>query len=1016
MAARYGGRMADTSMSDGVALDERRIDPGDWPEAVAAVAGPQIVVGGPGTGKTEFLVRRCIHLLTEEAVPASDVLVLGFARRGVADLATRVRRRLERSIPALDVATFHSFAARLVEAHAARAGWERPPTILTGPEQVALVHELIETSDPTVWSQGVQDLLGSHTFAREVTDFVLRASEQLLDDDAIRAAAAGRDLWRGLPAFLARYRAELRTRGRIDYGTLLVEAVHLLDDAEVWNALGGGPRFLLVDEYQDTTTAQVRLLERLSRRHRNLTVAADPYQSVYSFRGASYRHVVSFPDDYPADDAPPPRRLVLTTSFRTPGAILDAAVQVTSRELPGAAGPVTPAPGDGRVDVYRFGQQTEEAEWIASEVQRLHLAERIPYGDMAVFVRSKRRFLPDLSRSLERRRVPHDLPDSRLADQPAVRFVLDTVVAATGCEGPAGTTRAMRRMLLGPLFALPLGTMRDLERRRARAGGTWPSAVAALVPASARRGPGPGGLAALLDDPSWADRLPAADGFWALWSHLPQIRHIVDDPARADERAAWRSLAQVLARWNERNPQATLLDYRRLTEEEDFEAQPLLSYRRARGDRLTLTTLHQSKGLEFEVVFIADAVEGVFPDLRARDSLLGVRHLLPHLPADAAAYRAFRLQEERRLAYTAMTRARRRVVWTATATGFDEGQGVPSRFLPLVAGTPTGEEAATRPPRPETPTTPNEAEAVLRRLAADPAGSRGARLAAIAVLAEGERWGLRSASHLAGVRTRGSDTGLIGDRLVLSPSQAESYALCPRRYALERRLHVGDEPSVYAAFGLLVHQVLEDTERLALDRGDAHGTVEEALAALDRVFEPTVFGGGPFATAWYRRAVDALRRLYRMWPSTGRVAAVEREVHLELGGVAWMGRADRIERDDEGIRIVDYKSTRSVPKEDDIASSLQLGFYMLAAAADPEIGALGPIVAAETWYPAARTKTKVTTRAFAPDRLAEVREQLVAAGAGIAAEDWTPLVGPGCERCRVREVCPEWPEGGEAFT
>ncbi len=996
-------------MNGDVAFTEQRIGPDGWPDAIADSDGPQIVVGGPGTGKTEFLVRRCIHLLTDASVPASDLLVLGFARRGVADLATRTRDRLDRSIPALDVATFHSFAARLLESHADRAGWERPPSILTGPEQVALVHELIAAADPADWSPGVRDLLGTHTFAREVTDFVLRASEQLLDDDGLRRAAAGRDMWRGLPAFLARYREELRARSRIDYGTLLAEAVRLLDDPAVLDALGGGPRYLLVDEYQDTTTAQVRLLERLSRRHRNVTVAADPYQSVYSFRGASYEHVVSFPDDYPTDDGPAPRRLVLTTSFRTPERILDAAVRVTSRELPGAAGTVIPAPGDGRVDVYRFGQLTEEAEWIASEVQRLHLAERIPFGDMAVFVRSKRRFLPDLSRSLERRHVPHNLPDSRLADQPAVRFVLDAVVAATGCEGSTGTTQAMRRILLGPLFALPLGTMRDIERRLVRAGGTWRGVVGDLVP-------NPDGLAALLASPSWADRLPAADGFWELWSHLPQIRHIVDDPARVDERAAWTSLAQVLARWNERNPAATLLDYRRLTEEEDFEAQPLLSYRRPRGDRLTLTTLHQSKGLEFEVVFIADAVEGVFPDLRVRDSLLGVRHLLPHLPSDAAAYRAFRLQEERRLAYTAMTRARRRVVWTATATGFDEGQGVPSRFLPLVAGVPSVAEAAARPPVADTPTTVYEAEAMLRRLAVDPGRDAAARLAALTVLVEGERWGLRPVSHLAGVRTRGSDSGLVGDRLVLSPSQAESYAVCPRRYVLERRLHVGDEPSVYAAFGLLIHHVLEDTEGLALARGESHGTVEDALASLDCRFEPAPFGGGPFAVAWYRRAVDALRRLYRMWPSTGRVVAVERGVDLELGGVPWTGRADRIERDDEGIRVVDYKSTRSVPKEEEIAGSLQLGFYMLAAAADPEIAAMGPIVAAETWYPSSKTKTKVTTRVFAPDRLAEVRDQLVAAGAGIAAEDWTPLVGPGCERCRVRELCPEWPEGGEAFT
>ncbi len=1001
--------MESATVSSAAPVAEHRIDPDEWPEAIANCDGPQIVVGGPGTGKTEFLVRRCIHLLTDEAVPAEQILVLGFARRGVTELTGRVRERLDRSVSSLDVATFHSFATRLLESHVERSRWDQPPQILTGPEQVALVHELLSSSDPASWSVGVRDLLGSQTFAREVTDFILRASEQLLDDESLAPLAAERDVWRGLPGFLSRYHHELRARGRIDYGSLIAEAIRLLDDPTVVGGFAEQPRHLLVDEYQDTTVAQVRLLERLSRPHRNLTVAADPYQSVYSFRGATYLNVASFPDDFPSPSGSPAQRLVLTTSFRTPQRILDAAVRVTSGELPGAAGPVVPAPGDGRVDVYRFGQQTEEAEWIAGEVQRLHLTEQIPFGSMAVFVRSKRRFLPDLSRSLERRHIPHDLPDSRLADQPAVRFVLDAVVAATGCEGAWAIPRAVRRILLGPLFALPLGTMRDIERRLARGRETWQEAIGDLVDESDE-------LVALLDDPSWADTVPASDGFWKLWSRLPQIRKVINDPDRAGERADWSSLAQVLARWNERNPAATLLDYRRLTEEEDFEARPLLSYRRPQRDRLTLTTLHQCKGLEFDIVFIADAVEGVFPDLRARDSLLGVRHLLPHVPGDSAGYRAFRLQEERRLAYTAMTRARRAVVWTATATGFDEGQGIPSRFLALVAGTSTVAEAAGRPPAAKVPATPREAETMLRHLVADPGAGGPVRLAALTALVEGETWGLRSPQHLSGARRRGSNRGLVGPTLVLSPSQAESYARCPRRYALERRLHVGDESSVYAELGNLVHRVLESTERIALEQGHAHGTVDDALASLAECFDPEPFGGGPFATAWRHRAEEALRRLYRMWPSSGHVVDVERTVRLDLGAVPWTGRIDRVERIDEGVKIVDYKTTRKVPSQKEIAGSLQLGFYLLAAAADPEIAALGPIVAAEMWYPANDTKTKISTRAFSLDRLAEVEARLVEIAAGITAEDWSTQIGPECARCPVREVCPEWPEGGEAFT
>ena len=156
-----------------------------------------------------------------------------------------------------------------------------------------------------------------------------------------------------------------------------------------------------------------------------------------------------------------------------------------------------------------------------------------------------------------------------------------------------------------------------------------------------RRGvPGGAALADLLDDPSWVTGMNAADGFWHLWSALPQFVDAATDPLRGTDRAAWSSLAQVLGRLGERDPDATLADYLRWSESEDFEATPLLEFRAGETDRLALTTLHQAKGLGWDLVIIADAREGVFPDLRTRESLLGSRHLSRSQPEDPAAYAA----------------------------------------------------------------------------------------------------------------------------------------------------------------------------------------------------------------------------------------------------------------------------------------------------------------------------------------------------------------------------------------
>jgi superfamily I DNA/RNA helicase/RecB family exonuclease len=954
-----------------------------------------------------------VHLITVAGVHPAQITILGFSRRGVAQVRSRIRDRVPGTLGALDVATFHSYAARILEHNAAASGWSENPQILTGPEQVALVHHLLGQERPGTWSPAFARLLDTQTFAGEVTDFILRAAEQMQTPESI--GALDRADWRGLPEFLATYRLALRDLGRIDYGTLIAAAVSLIEQGEVDPP--DTESFVLVDEYQDTTTAQVRLLQALQTGEGHILAAADPYQSIYSFRGATVENVASFESDF-GSAAAPPKRLLLTTSFRTPAEILDAAVAVTTGDLPGATGAVVPAPGRGVVEAYRFDQQVEEAEWIAAEAQRLHLTEGISYRKIGVFVRSKRRLLADLSRALERRHVPHELPGSRLTDQPAVRFLLDLAVAASECDGPIASRRALRRVLLGSRVGLTIGAFRSLQRQ-AHSIGSWAAAIRQSLPDWAA-------LARLLEEPGWADEQPAADGMWHVWNTLPGIDELVNDPSAAEERAAWRSLAQVLTRWEERNPHGTLLDYRNLAESEDFEAQPLLSYRRPEGDYLTLTTLHQAKGLELDVVFIADAVDGVFPDLRTRDSLLGVRHLLPNVPTDTARYRAFRLREESRLAYTAMTRARRRVVWTATERGLDEAPGRPSRFFTKVAGV-TGSDAGRPPggvrvwppptPRDGTrlPVTAHEAESALRRCLVDVAAPPPTRLASLRILADGEKWGLRPAGRFAGVPERGPDDGLLSDRLVLSPSQAQLYEECPRRYVLERRLRVGSDTSLHAGFGTLIHDVLEKVERTAQTEGRAHADLAEAIAELEAAFGPDDYGGHPFAQSWLERGREGLTRLYQKWPAPKRRALrLEHELYTEVGGITWTGRVDRIDIGSAGLTIVDYKTSRSAMPIADAAESLQLGFYAVAAGRDDGIAAHGPVIAAELWYPMARAKT-VTTRKFDMRLLEQVEARLEAAAAGITAEDWSPSPGSQCERCSLRQVCPAWAEGGPGF-
>jgi len=977
---------------------EIRVDPEGWGPVLAETDGHQMVVAGPGTGKTEFLVRRVTGIIQEERARRDQLALLTFSRRAAGKLRDRVEDALEGGGMPIDASTFHSIALRLLETASER------PIPLTTPEQVGLVGELLTEERPDDWPVMYRGILSTPAFAAELADFLIRCSERLLSPDDLEERAADRADWRGIPGLFRRYRERLVDSGRTDYGTMLVSTVALLETPE-GQEIAGQYRYVLVDEYQDTSPVQARIARLLAMPGGNLTVAGDPYQSIYSFRGAEVRNVARFTDAHPEA-----RRIVLGRSFRVPAEILESALRIVSAgELPGSAGPVAPAEHQGRVETYVFDQETAEAEWIARDIEHAIRVDGISPDSIAVLVRSKREMLNGLSRALNRRGIPHDPPESRLVERPAVRMIHDLVtVARYGASisvvtpgEAADADRAMRRILLGPLVATSLGREREILRARRRTGEPWPVVLRAELPTHP-------GLAELLDQPGWWASLPAIDGFWELWSHVDTLERIVLDPERRDWRLAFTSFSQVLERQAERDPRVTLARLFELIDAEGFESTPLLPYHRL-DRQVTLTTLHQAKGLEFDVVYIANAVEGVFPDLRRGRRMLRPELLSPERTTDPEAQHLFQIQEEMRLAYTAMTRARRRVIWTATSAGVDQGEHRPSRFL-MAAADPARQGHLGPPAEIESPpVTLSEAEVRLRRTVLDPGGAAVERLAAAQVLAHPPlAWWDPMA--FAGVPAPGPDSPIVGAALRLSPSQADAYSTCPRRYALERRLRLSESSSPYAELGTLVHSALEAAESEVVGSSKPHADLPDALGHLEKVWAAADFGTPQLNAAWLRHARDAVTRLYTAWPSDGVPIDLEKRVETNIGGVEWVGFIDRLERVPGGLKVIDYKTSKNPPTIDEASRSIQLAFY--ATAVQDELGE--PVEEAQMWFPRKEAKS-VTRRSLDMTLLPDIRQTMEEVTESIREERWEPRVSERCKGCGFRRSCPAWPEGKGAY-
>ncbi len=451
-------------------------------QVVSHSGGPLLVLAGPGTGKTTAIVETVVERVAGRGLDPSRVLVLTFSRKAAQELRERITLRLNRTTTEPLALTFHSYAYALVRREFVLAG-DEPPTLLSGPEQLAEVRRMLrgEVLDGArEWPDRLAPLLATRGFAAELRDFLLRAAERGLDGPALArlGSAAGRDDWVAAGGFLTRYAArfDLAPVPAYDYAEVVRIAGRLLTQAAVRQRERRAYDVVLVDEYQDTDPAQEQLLHALAGDGRDLIVVGDPDQSIYAFRGADSDAIGRFPTRFLTPDGRPARVIALRTCRRSGPALLAASRRVAAR-LPAVKGfedPLAkrdhrgiiplPSAGPGDVAVIVADSVRQEAALIADTLRRAHLIEHVPWSSMAVLVRSATRQVPVLQRALASAGVPvavagDELP---LTADPGSRPLLQLI----GCAlRPESLTEEMAADLLtGPLGGSDALGLRRLRR------------------------------------------------------------------------------------------------------------------------------------------------------------------------------------------------------------------------------------------------------------------------------------------------------------------------------------------------------------------------------------------------------------------------------------------------------------------------------------------------------------------------------------------------------------------------
>ncbi len=606
-------------------------------QAVEHVSGPILVLAGAGSGKTRVLTTRIAHLVQEHGVDPAAIFAVTFTNKAAAEMRERVRQLLGQEPAGMWVGTFHSLGARMLRRHAARLGWAPNFSIYDADQQLREVKRIMEAAGhpPKRWHP------------RAVHGEISNAKNQLVppEEYATTALAA---FQRVVADVYPRYEAALREQNAFDFDDLLVRPVELfVGHPGVLQAYRERFHFVLVDEYQDTNRAQYRFLELLARGHANLMVVGDDDQSIYRWRGADIRNILDFEQDFP--DA---RIVRLERNYRSTRRILDVANHVIAENQRRKGKTLRTEAGEGeRVTLVEAADERDEAGFILKEIDARRALERdLRLRDFVVLYRTnaQSRALEEAFRArgmpyqivggtrfYERREIMDLLAYLRLISNPADAGALDRILNYPR-RGIGDATRA--RLFA---WATDAGLAPFEAARRARECADLPAAGATAVAGFAEMIDRFRALAPHIGVGELLEKLIEEAGIVAALEaegpegedRIDNVRELVAGAADFDERLANGELADEEAPAESTALDLFLQNVALVTDVDRHDPT---------ADAVTMMTLHNAKGLEFPYVFISGLEDGLFPLARSYEE--------PEA-----------LEEERRLFYVGITRAKRKL-------------------------------------------------------------------------------------------------------------------------------------------------------------------------------------------------------------------------------------------------------------------------------------------------------------------------------------------------------------------
>ncbi len=619
-------------------------------EAVLASGGPLLIIAGPGSGKTRVITNRIAHLITSCGVSPHHILAVTFTNKAAREMQERLDRDLERAADRPSIGTFHSICCRILRADGLGVGLSRGFVIYDDDDQINLIKQsLTELKlDPKQYPP------------RVIQSSISSAKSRLLSE---QRHAEGVDSYfeEIVQRVYQRYQALLSQSDAVDFDDILLKTVKLLEtQPEVLSRYQSKYQYVLVDEFQDTNPAQFQMVKLLAAEHRNLCVVGDPDQSIYSWRSADVRNILSFEREFP--DAQVVR---LEQNYRSTKTILKVAMQViTANPLRKDKALWTENDTGKPVVLSECLNEKDEAQYVVNTVEKLVRIENLRYGDCAVMYRINAQ-----SRAIEESLMRFGIPYRLVGGTRFYRRqeIKDIVAYLRVVHNPHDSI-SLSRIINTPGRGIGQGTLTKLQ--------TWATEREISIYEA---------LSQMVHEKDLAARASnALTKFLEMLDGLMGKSYLTPLPQLIDEILAQTSYREYLMedengedRWqNVQELKGVALEYADLVPYEALSAflekVSLVSDVDEMDDSsnaVTLITLHQAKGLEFPAVFIVGMEDGILPHRRSFDD-----------PAE--------MEEECRLCYVGITRAQQYLFLSRAHRRSLFGNGLanpPSRYLERIS-------------------------------------------------------------------------------------------------------------------------------------------------------------------------------------------------------------------------------------------------------------------------------------------------------------------------------------------